>query len=97
MSEKTGTQETKHESAGRRSAPTAEKVGWFPAALSPADSVFFLQRTIGNQAVQRLLKAGPIQAKHKIGKPNDVCEQEADRVADEVLRMPEPAVRMKPG
>lgn len=31
-----------------------------------------------------------IQAKLKIGEPNDKYEQEADRVADEVMRMPEP-------
>jgi len=40
---------------------------------------------------------GAIQAKLKIGEPNDVYEQEADRVADQVMRMPEPAVQMKPG
>ncbi len=31
-----------------------------------------------------------IQAKLKIGAPNDKYEQEADRVADQVMRMPEP-------
>ena len=30
-----------------------------------------------------------IQAKLRIGAPNDRHEQEADRVADEVMRMPE--------
>jgi outer membrane protein OmpA-like peptidoglycan-associated protein len=38
--------------------------------------------------VQRVV-AG-IQAKLKVGQPGDVYEQEADRVADEVMRMPEP-------
>ena len=33
---------------------------------------------------------GMIQAKLKIGQPNDMYEQEADRVADMVMRMPEP-------
>jgi hypothetical protein len=37
-----------------------------------------------------LVKNSLIQAKLKIGKPNDVFEQEADRAADEVMRMPEP-------
>jgi len=46
-------------------------------------------REIGNQAVQRLLAPGTIQAKLKIGQPNDRYEQEADRVADHVMRMPE--------
>ena len=34
--------------------------------------------------------APTIQTKLKIGEPNDKFEQEADRVADEVMRMPEP-------
>jgi hypothetical protein len=44
-----------------------------------------LQRTLGNHAVGRL-----IQAKLKIGKPDDEYEREADRVAETVMRMPEP-------
>jgi len=34
-----------------------------------------------------------IQAKLKIGQPGDVYEQEADRVADAVMRVPEPQVQ----
>ncbi len=47
---------------------------------STVDHIFFLQRTIGNQAVQRLFDSGVIQAKLKIGQPGDKYEQEADRV-----------------
>ena len=36
---------------------------------------------------------GMIQAKLKINEPGDIYEQEADRVADAVLRMPEPGVQ----
>ena len=89
---------------------------------SPIDQILFLQRTIGNQAVLRMLnnsaesedqsaksreqRAGnevhgvqskrlcakrlapcTVQAKLKIGQPNDVYEQEADRVAEQVMRM----------
>ena len=60
---------------------------------SPADRILFLQRTIGNQAVQRLIKSGTLQAKLRIGQPGDRYEQEADRVADAVMRMPEPGVQ----
>jgi hypothetical protein len=59
---------------------------------SSVDSILFLQRTIGNQAVQRLLISGIIQAKLKIGAPNEIYEQEADSVADMVMRMPEETV-----
>ncbi|NJP09667.1 MAG: DUF4157 domain-containing protein [Leptolyngbyaceae cyanobacterium RU_5_1] len=34
-----------------------------------------------------------IQPKLKIGQPNDKYEQEADRVADQIMRMPEPTVQ----
>jgi hypothetical protein len=59
------------------------------AVSSPIDYILHLHQTIGNQAVERLFKSGVIQAKLKIGQPNDIYEQEADRVADEVMRMPD--------
>ena len=37
-----------------------------------------------------------IQPKLLIGKPDDEYEREADRIADEVMRMPEPSVQAKP-
>ena len=37
-----------------------------------------------------------VQAKLKIGSPGDKYEQEADRVAEQVMRMPEPSIRRKP-
>ena len=52
-----------------------------------------LQETLGNQAMQRLLHAGVIQTKLKIGQPGDVYEREADRVAEQVMRMPEPGIQ----
>jgi hypothetical protein len=57
---------------------------------SPVEEILFLQRTIGNQAVQRLMKSGALQAKLRIGAPGDVYEREADRVADAVMMMPQP-------
>ena len=50
-----------------------------------------LQRTHGNRYVQRVDSG--IQAKLKVGQPGDKYEQEADRVADKVMRMPEPEVQ----
>lgn len=37
-----------------------------------------------------------IQTKLTIGQPGDQYEQEADRIADEVMRMPDPVVQKKP-
>jgi hypothetical protein len=50
-----------------------------------------LQRTHGNRYVQRVVTG--IQAKLKVGQPGDVYEQEADRVAEQVMRMLEPHVQ----
>ena len=47
---------------------------------------------MGNQAVLRLIESETLQAKLKIGQPWDIYEQEADRVADAVMHMPEPGV-----
>ena len=59
----------------------------------PVNRILYLQRTIGNQAVQRMVRSGVLQAKLRIGQPGDKYEQEADRVADAVMRMPEPGVQ----
>jgi hypothetical protein len=61
--------------------------------------IIHLQRTIGNQAVQKLLRSNNtsggfdfakigIQPKLKVSQPGDAYEQEADRVAEQVMRMP---------
>ena len=37
-----------------------------------------------------------IQSKLKVGAPNDIYEQEADRVAEQIMRMPASAVQRAP-
>jgi len=39
----------------------------------------------------------PVQPKLNIGEPGDKYEREADRMADEVMRIPDPALQLKPG
>ena len=53
----------------------------------PMQPIWDLQQTLGNQAVQRMMKSGIIQAKLKISHPNDVYEREADKVAEKIMRM----------
>ncbi|MCX6581387.1 MAG: DUF4157 domain-containing protein [Candidatus Aminicenantes bacterium] len=53
------------------------------------DRVLHLQRTVGNREVTRLVRSGVLQAKLTIGRPGDIYEQEADRIADQVMRMPD--------
>ena len=72
-----------------------QKTG-FRSNSPTVNRILYLQRTIGNQAVQRMVRSGALQAKLRIGQPGDVYEQEADRVADEVMRMPEPGVQRQP-
>jgi hypothetical protein len=67
------------------------RANFSPSMDSPASQTLHLQRTIGNQAVKELLKNSVLQAKLKISQPNDIYEQEADRVAEHVMRMPKPA------
>jgi hypothetical protein len=69
------------------------KINRSGSKASSVDRILYLQRTIGNQAVSRLIRSKAVQAKLRIGQPGDVYEQEADRVADEVMRMPEPEMQ----
>jgi hypothetical protein len=60
----------------------------YQPVASPVDRILLLQRTLGNRAVQSLLKGNAVQAQLKAGAPGDVYEQEADRIADRVMHMP---------
>ena len=48
-----------------------------------------------NQALQRLIRAGVIQAKLKVNEPGDKYEREADRVAEQVMLMPDSTLNTK--
>lgn len=48
-----------------------------------------MQGAVGNARVSRMLDT-PIQAKLTVGAPGEAYEQEAERVADAAMRMPEP-------
>jgi len=43
--------------------------------------------------IRHVLRSPQVQAKLTIGQPNDKYEQEADILADEVMRLPEPGVQ----
>jgi hypothetical protein len=58
--------------------------------LRPADSRSGFAKPAFQPSFTALTTAPEIQAKLKIGEPNDKYEQEADRVAEQVMRMPEP-------
>jgi outer membrane protein OmpA-like peptidoglycan-associated protein len=60
-------------------------------AALPESKFVRLQAMHGNQGVQRLLRDGRLQRKLTINQLGDAFEQEADRVAEKVMRMPDPA------
>jgi Domain of unknown function (DUF4157) len=55
---------------------------------SPVDQISFLQQTVGNRQVQRLLGSGVIQTKLRVNQSGDSYEQEADRISGQVLATP---------
>jgi hypothetical protein len=61
-----------------------------PQATAIVGGLESVQQSAGNLAIQHLLNAGVIRAKLSISQPNDPDEQEADAVADRIMRMPEP-------
>ncbi len=65
-------------------------------AMAEFDPMMQFQQALGNQAMLRLLQSGAVQAKLKIGKPNDKYEQEADRVAEQVMRTSDSGIQRKP-
>ncbi len=92
MAERAQVSIKKPEAKRENKASQTQKAGTSQSISSPVEQILFLQRTIGNQAVGRLIKSGALQAKLRIGQPGDIYEQEADRVVEQVMWMPEPQV-----
>ena len=88
MNEVVRISESIHKSKKETKIAQTQKTDFSRSTNSPVDRILFLQRTIGNQAVQKLVKSGALQAKLEIGQPGDIYEQEADRVAEQVVSMP---------
>ncbi len=90
MAEKSHLVVKKPDAKKDNSVSKSRKPGYSQSMNSPTDRILFLQRTIGNQAVQRLIKSGALQTNFRISQPGDKYEQEADWIADTVLQMPKP-------
>lgn len=88
MVEKAGVH-TKAQESKQKCSNSCKRKSSDNSSGSPADRVLQLQKTAGNLAVQSLIKSRVLQAKLRVGQPNDIYEQEADRVAEQVMRMPE--------
>jgi hypothetical protein len=81
---------TSHKKTGNDNKKSSNQKYIWPS--SSKNQIQQLHSSIGNQAVQKLFEQGSIQAKLTMGRPNDKYEQEADRVAKQVMNMPEQAV-----
>lgn len=81
------TSKTGHSSAKKqdRTASWSARVHEQSGPDSKDHPVLQLQRSHGNQAVQRLVRSRAIQAKLEVNDPGDRYEQEADRVAKEAV------------
>jgi hypothetical protein len=75
------------ETVSRSSSPRSRST--FGAPVWPASHR--LAQRFGNQTLQRLLRQHVLQTKLTVSHPGDIFEQEAERVADDVMRMTEPA------
>ena len=73
-------------------SPDAAGLGADRSPTGP--SLLTLQRFAGNAAVGALLRAGIVRAKLRWPPADDPLEREADRVSDEVMRVPEAASRV---
>src|SRR5262245_18983066 len=76
---------TEHHSRAHRRSQSKDHSSFFE--LPVADGA------AGNLATQRLFRSGALRARLAINQPGDSYEQEADRVADHVIRTPEPGVQ----
>jgi Domain of unknown function (DUF4157) len=75
-----------HQTSSLRSADVAG-----PASVRPGRTdTKGISSPLSNQALQRLLLSSGVQPKLTVNQPGDAYEQEADLVADAVMRMPEP-------
>ncbi len=92
MSESVRVSSKKPEAAKEDRTSQVRKSDYSLPVNSIVDRILFLQRTIGNQAVVKLIKSGALQPKLRIGEPDDIYEQEADRVAEQVMKTPEPQI-----
>lgn len=81
------------ENAAEQGATQSTESTLKPAAGGIHDHLLRLQRNAGNRAVDQALKSdgslpGSIQGRLIISQPGDKYEQEADRIADQVMQMP---------
>ncbi len=92
LSRQSSTKETAQEKSFRGKVLGGTGRSHFISPLSTGEPLLQRQCACGG-GCPRCQEQGLLQTKLKISEPNDPYEQEADRVADEVMRMPEPTIQ----
>ena len=77
-------------------APAANKHVQRQAGNVAPSRLLGLQSAVGSHAMRRLIDSPLIQTKLEVSQPGDPSEEEADRVADTVMRLPEPTISRHP-
>jgi len=77
--------------AQRSPAPATEAIAPVTESASPSSNQLSRVTPDWNRIFSNSSRPATVQPKLKVGAPNDVYEQEADRVADQVMSMPESA------
>lgn len=68
----------------------------FAHKQAPVHVAFQIQHVPGNQSKRTLLDVHSVQTKLKVSHPNEPAEEGADRVAEQVMRMPAPVTAQAP-
>ncbi len=88
MSEKTSSPaDKKSETKTENSVSPPQKSDSLQLIDSPVEQILFLQRTLGNQAVGRLIRSGALQTKLVASLSADPYEQDADHAAKRMTTM----------
>jgi hypothetical protein len=77
---------------GQNTVSQQEKTNSSRSNNPSINRILHLQKAVGNEVVQGMIRSYVLQTKLKIGEPHDKYEQEADSVAEKVMTMPVPGV-----
>ncbi len=86
---------TKAPEAKQKCSNICNKKPGFNSSGCPTEILLNLQRTAGNQAVQKLIKSAAFQKKQRTSQFNDICEEEVDRESGQVINILEPDSQRK--
>lgn len=88
MNKQSTAKTTEHKQTKQADASERESAPETARMRDPQRAVLAMQNAAGNRAVGQLLQQGALQTKLKVNAPGDSYEQEADRIAAQVMTTP---------